>query len=95
MLYIPLTSLKFLHTRPKYPVLTQSHCAMPQDHEKGLTDAHLSRESEKAKNLKNEAESYSTTLKDIINTVSRAQAAMGLDCTLDSSLREIPRPMAA
>ena len=63
-----------------------------QDHEKGITDAHLSRESEKAKNLKNEAESYSSTLKDIINTVSRAQAAMGLDCTLDPSLREIPRP---
>ena len=45
----------------------------PQEHDKGLTDAQLVRETDKAKILKEESESYGNTIKDIINTVSKAQ----------------------
>ena len=48
-------------------------CASFQEDDQNVTSSNLTRESEKARNLKNEAEAYSGVLKEIINSVSRAQ----------------------
>ena len=55
------------------------------EHEQEMTSGSLARESDKAKGLRVENESYGNTLKDIINIVSRAQV-----CWREPSLFDVP-----